>query len=438
MAAHGARYIGTMCLGLLFTACQTVPQPIEERPDSGSVETEDKVFGPIKSDEPSQTQEGSRAEPPEKDVIDEVSEEELSGQRPDDTDILPPTDSDFKISFSDYLPGWEEADLTDTLTAFSRNCSVWSGRKGEDALMESQSKFGRYSDWQLLCDVLPSGPNDADTAKAFFESYFLPDNLLTDDRLSGLLTGYYEPEIEARRALDEEYSEPIIEKPKDDDLRKQPRADVYRNHVDYNVLAYGRQVDVFFMQVQGSGRIRFADGTVKRAAYGGNNGYDYKSIGSVLIKRGEITREDASKQVIEDWMIEAGSTAARALMNENKRYIYFGLEEVGADEGPKGSLGIPLTAMASLAIDPKQRPYGIPIWLQTTLPQHSGDYEGEPQSLLVVAQDTGSAIKGEARGDLFFGSGQQAGELAGVMKHDVTMTHLLPRHLVLAELGVQK
>ena len=428
--------MGAVGLALMLSACQTVSQPSGGIPAPVTGDAEERVFDQIENSEPSLTGEGSVDVSSAKDIKSEGAahlDESLNN-----ADLALLLDSDFKVSFSDYLPGWNEADLTDTLSAFSRNCSVWSGRKSEDALMESQPKFGLYRDWQILCDVMPSGPYDAKTAKAFFESYFLPENLLTNERSSGLLTGYYEPEIDVRATLDGEYSEPIIEQPEDDSLRKQARSDIYQNQVEYNVLAYGRQVDVFFMQVQGSGRIRFADGTVKRAAYGGNNGYKYKSIGSVLIKRGEMTREEASKQTIENWMTAAGSTAARALMNENKRYIYFGLEEVGVGEGPKGSLGVPLTAMASMAIDPKQRPYGIPIWLQTTLPQYSGDYEGEPQSLLVVAQDTGSAIKGEARGDLFFGSGQQAGELAGVMKHDVTMIHLLPRHLVLSELGVQK
>jgi len=202
-------------------------------------------------------------------------------------------------------------------------------------------------------------------------------------------------------------------------------------------LAYGRPIDVFFMQVQGSGRIRFADGRVKRAAYGGNNGRKYKSIGGVLIQKGELTREQASKQSIEDWMIKAGASAARNLMNENPRYIFFGLEDIQPGEGPNGSMRAPLTAMGSMAIDPKSWPYGVPVWLETTLPQYAGDYRGMPQSLLVITQDSGNAIKGSARGDLFFGSGNLAGELAGVMKHDVTMTHLLPRNLVAPQLGLR-
>ena len=343
----------------------------------------------------------------------------------------------FQIAFSDYLPGWESADLRPAITAFARNCPIWDARDPQAVLMTEKAEFGDYAAWQALCNVLPPAPYNDAAARWFFESYFLPSNLLTSDRLDGLLTGYYEPEIDVRARLDGEFSEPILAKPSGDKLRQQTRANIYRNQVDYKVLAYGRPIDVFFMQVQGSGRIRFANGAVQRAAYGGNNGYKYKSIGGVLIRRGELTREQASKQSIEDWMTRAGTTAARNLMNENPRYIYFGLEDIAPGEGPNGSMRAPLTAMGSMAIDPKSRPYGVPVWLETTLPQFSGDYRGQRQSLLVIAQDSGNAIKGAARGDLFFGSGDAAGELAGVMKHDVTMTHLLPRSLVTPQLGLR-
>ncbi len=343
--------------------------------------------------------------------------------------------SNFQVTFSDYLLGWNAADLRPALMAFARNCPLWEKQAPDRLLKTSKPEFGRYGFWQDMCGVLPPSPFDKDKARWFFETHFLPMNLLTAARLDGLLTGYYEPEIEVRARLNGEFSEPILAKPQEDKLKNKTRADIYRNQVDYAALAYGRPLDVFFMQVQGSGRIRFKDGRVKRAAYGGNNGRKYKSIGGVLIRRGELTREQASKQSIEEWMTASGSTAARSLMNENPRYIYFSLEDIEQGEGPKGSLGAPLTAMGSMAIDPKSRPYGVPIWLQTTLPQFAGDYNGRPENLLVIAQDSGNAIKGQGRGDLFFGSGALAGELAGVMKHDVTMIHLLPRRLVMAQMG---
>ncbi|MEP6342727.1 MAG: MltA domain-containing protein [Maricaulaceae bacterium] len=430
MAGLRPQYLGAVCLGFLLSACQTTPQPTEGRSrpivvqteDGLTENTEDRVFAP-------QTETPDRSEP---------IYEERDRIVFDRSTIESSPDTNFEVTFSDYLPGWDDADFRATLISFSRNCSVWDKRDSDKVLMKTMPEFGQYKDWQILCAVMPSVPNDAETAKEFFESYFLPANLLSNDKLEGLLTGYYEPEIEVRSRIDGEFSEPILQRPEDDDLKNMSRADIYKNQIDYKVLAYGRPIDVFFMQVQGSGRLRFKDGEIQRAAYGGHNGHKYKSIGSVLIRRREMTRDEASKQSIENWMANAGSIASRELMEENERYIYFGLEEVDSDEGPKGSFTVPLTSMASMAIDPKARPYGVPVWLQTTLPQHSGDFVGSPQSLLVIAQDSGTAIKGKARGDLFFGSGDEAGELAGVMKHDVTMTHLLPRHLVLAELGVQK
>ena len=339
------------------------------------------------------------------------------------------------IAFADYLPGWDQTDLTPALTAFARNCPIWEKKEAGSDLMTGRPEFGQYQDWQSVCTTLPSAPYDAEFARWTFETYFLPAGLLDTEKEQGLLTGYYEPEIDVRMQPDAIFSEPILANPENDTLQNKPRDVVIKNQSQYSAHAYGRPIDVFFMQVQGSGRMRFEDGSVMRAAYGGHNSHKYKSIGGVLIARGEMTREQASKQSIEAWMNNAGPTKARALMNENPRYIYFTLETIDPTEGPKGSMRVPLTAMGSMAIDPKSRPYGVPVWLETTLPQFSGDYIGSPQSLLVIAQDSGSAIKGEARGDLFFGSGDVAGELAGVMKHDVTMRHLLPRALVLRQLN---
>jgi len=177
--------------------------------------------------------------------------------------------------------------------------------------------------------------------------------------------------------------------------------------------------------------LRFKDGKTLRAAYAGNNGKAYKSIGKVLVDRGELTLQTASKQAIEDWMARNGRKAARALMNENPRYIFFAEQVIEGSEGPRGAMRVPLIAMSSIAVDPRYHPYGMPIWLQTTLPQKAGDFRGKPQSILVMAQDTGSAIRGPLRGDLFFGSGEAAGARAGVMKHRAIWTVFLPKKLAL-------
>jgi len=151
------------------------------------------------------------------------------------------------------------------------------------------------------------------------------------------------------------------------------------------LIAYGRPIDVFFLQIQGSGRLKYKNGRILRAAYAANNGQPYRSIGGVLIRRGELTREQAMR--------------------------------------------VPLTAMGAIAVDPRYHPYGSLFWLETTLPTRPGDYRGKGTGLLVAAQDTGSAIKGPLRADLFFGSGDKAGDLAGVQKHPVRWTLLLPKHV---------
>jgi membrane-bound lytic murein transglycosylase A len=183
---------------------------------------------------------------------------------------------------------------------------------------------------------------------------------------------------------------------------------------------------VFFLQIQGSGRLRYSNGRVLRAAYAANNGRPYQSIGAVLIRRGELTRDTASKQSIADWMQRSGPAATRALMNENRRYIYFTEQSIQPNEGPQGAMRVPLTAMGAIAVDPRYHPYGTLMWLETKLPKRAGDYKGERTGLLVTAQDTGSAIKGPLRADLFFGSGDDAGARAGVQKHRVKWTIFLP------------
>jgi len=164
------------------------------------------------------------------------------------------------------------------------------------------------------------------------------------------------------------------------------------------------------MQIQGSGVLHFNDGEKLRAAYAANNGYSYTSIGRVLIDRGELTKDQASKKDIENWMIAAGPAKSRELMNENKRYIFFAPETILPGEGPKGAMRVPLTAMGSVAVDPRYHAYGTPLW---------------------VAQDTGKAIRGKLRGDLYFGSGFEAGDRAGVMKHPANWTVLLPFNIAL-------
>jgi membrane-bound lytic murein transglycosylase A len=287
-------------------------------------------------------------------------------------------------------------------------------------MISNNLAYGAVRDWRPVCDAAQR----ASHARPFFESLFVPVSFSTE---TGLLTGYYETEIDVRSQPDDVYSEPILRRPDDASTRRLTRAELSARSAP--VIAYGKPVDVFFLHVQGSGRLHFPDGRSLRVGYAANNGHKYKSIGRVLIERGELTRAQSGKASIENWMAEAGADAARDLMNENPRYIFFQEQAIAPDEGPIGAMQVPLTAMGSVAIDPKYNPYGIPVWLDTRLPRTPRDHHGVRTGRLVITQDTGSAIRGPQRGDLFFGAGKDAGALAGVMKHPALWTILLPRAL---------
>jgi len=319
------------------------------------------------------------------------------------------------------LAGWSDADHAPALAAFQRSCETLLTKPRQRPLHSQRPALGTHGDWATVCRAAELATNPT----PFFESLFVPVRVSRD---SGLLTGYYEPVVEVRAVADAVFSEPILTVPSSDAVRTLPRSEINADSAD--VIAYGRPIEVFFLHVQGSGRLQFDDGRTIRAGYAGNNGKAYRSIGRVLIDRGELTRNQSAKRNIEAWMGDAGPEASRDLMNENPRYIFFSEQDIPDGEGPKGAMQVPLTAMGSIAVDPAHNPYGIPVWLNTRLPQQARDFQGDETGLLVVTQDTGSAIKGPLRGDLFFGAGDEAGALAGVMKHPVSWTVLVPRTLV--------
>lgn len=330
-------------------------------------------------------------------------------------------------SIFDSLKNWASADMRPSLAAFKRQCELWMTRDPLQELQKGHPQYGRIIDWYSACDLARAAGDSMSEARAFFENAFMPVYFQGSE--SGLLTAYYQPEISVSSYPTKEFREPILAVPSDPKTQSLPRENI--SAASAQVIAFGRPIDVFFMQIQGSGVLAFPDGTKRRASYAANNGYRYVSIGKVLIDRGELTRDTASKDSIEAWMKAAGPVKARALMNENPRYIFFKDEVIIPGEGPKGAGRLPLTAMGSLAIDPKYYPYGLPVWLETKLPQQAGDYRGIETGLLVVAQDTGNAIRGASRGDIYFGSGQDAGARAGVMKHPGRWTLMLPVSLAL-------
>jgi peptidoglycan lytic transglycosylase A len=366
---------------------------------------------------------------------------------PDQTPVMPTAILDFKD-----LPGWKEGDQRAALGAFRRSCARFakSWAKNED----------EAKGWKLACDAAGNVKPDVEAARAFFETNFVPEEIAPPEAGEGLLTAYYEPELEVRAAPAPGYDEPIFSRPEDlvtvdpkkfaatgfggrklmgrvDEGALVPyytRGEIKK--IGGKAVAWGSAADVFFLQVQGSGRLHFKDGRTLRAAFAGHNGHAYTSIGRILIKEGELDPGSASKGAIEKWMAAAGPKKTSALMNRNHRYVFFKAKPVlDTALGPIGTQGAPLTAGASLAVDPGLYSMGTPIWVDTRLPQNGRDWKGQEARFLAIAQDTGGAINGPMRGDLFLGSGAKAGRLAGIVKHPAHWWILVPRSIASEAIG---
>ncbi|MEM1151920.1 MAG: MltA domain-containing protein, partial [Pseudomonadota bacterium] len=249
-------------------------------------------------------------------------------------------------------------------------------------------------------------------------------------------TGYFEPMIEARRIPEPGFSAPVPGPPSD--IIQTPSGPVQslpngqtrpyppRAEIDPEfdrILGYAHPADVFFLQIQGSGRLQFSDGTTVRAAYFAHNGQPFRSTANWLLERGKISRGEASMQGIRAWMDRVSVAEAREAMNANPRYVFFqALPEGDASLGPKGAASIPLTPLGSMAVDRDFHALGVPYLVETKAPGLGGTWRG-----LLVSQDTGGAIIGPVRGDIYFGTGDDAGSRAGTMNAPGRIWALLPR-----------
>lgn len=338
------------------------------------------------------------------------------------------------------LPGWATDDPAQALPALLKSCRSLVQRM-EDGIA------GTASDWQPICrDAAAISPGDSAAARQFFESHFTPWRATDGVQSEGLFTGYYEIALHGSRRPDHRYSVPLYHRPADlisvdlgtfrPALKGQriagrvagahlvpydDRAAIDAGSLDRRGLAFlwvDDAVDAFFLAVQGSGRVTLPDGAVVRVGYDDSNGRPYVSIGHVLAETG-VPVEEISLSYLRQW-IKDRPVAGRALMDRNPSYVFF-KEMTG--EGPMGSEGVALTPGRSLAVDPAFIPYGIPIWLDTSDPIETG---GRLRRLL-IAQDSGGAIKGPVRGDIFFGFGAAAERHAGVMRGRGGWWLLLPR-----------
>ena len=339
-----------------------------------------------------------------------------------------------KSSFA-AMPGWDRDALREAWPAFLTSCQT----------------LIRRNEWKNACTAARQvNANDEGAIRAFFESGFTPYKVFNPDGSdTGLVTGYYEPLLRGSRKRGGAFQTPLYRAP--EDLLTIDLASLYpelknmrlRGRVVGNkVVPYSSRaellqsgalagkelvwvddpVEAFFLQVQGSGRVQLTDTQeTVRLAYADQNGYPYKSIGRYLVDKGEMTLSQASAQGIKAWVI-ANPSRQNELLNFNPSYIFFKEEKItDPSKGPKGAMGLPLTGQRSIAVDPQHIPLGAPVFLATTQPNSDAVLQR-----LVLAQDTGGAIRGAVRADFFWGFGNEAGEKAGGMKQRGMMWVLLP------------
>lgn len=331
------------------------------------------------------------------------------------------------------LDAWQRAETAQGLEALRRSCDDVAVREPDEWLSASAVWAGRVSDWQPACAAMENAA-DVESARLIIETLFLPVEVLSEDGASRF-TGYFEPTFEARTRPEPPFTAPVPGPPPDmvelsgDVMQRQAdgRLRPYppRAEITPIPIAYAHPADVFFLQIQGSGRLEFRDGRSFRAVYHANNGHPFRSTANWLIAQGEISRGEASMQGIRAWMDRVSPEERRAAMNANPRYVFFERRPIGDPSlGPEGAAGLPLVPLGSMAVDHRLHAYGVPYIVSTTAPGLGGDWSG-----LLVSQDTGGAIQGAARGDIYFGTGPEAGAQAGTMNAPGRMWVLLPRAL---------
>lgn len=344
------------------------------------------------------------------------------------------------------LPDWTTGDPRPALAAFRRSCATLANG-------QASRKVGEYggmvADWQRPCAAATIIYPSAADARGFFKRWFNPFAVTAGAVKDGLFTGYYEPELHGSRTKHGRYQTPVYGLPADllsIDLSQFPSAlstqriagridgtklvpYATRAEIDAKglppapVLFYGDDpVAVFFLHIQGSGRVAFDDGKVMRVAYAGQNGWPYTAIGKTLIAEGAVPHEKMSMQAIRDWL-RANPKKGRAIMESDASFVFFRELPIGDPAlGAPGAEGPSLTPGASIAVDIKVHPLGAPFFVATKMPDSKTDLHR-----LFIAQDTGGAIRGPVRADIFFGFGPMAELNAGGMKQDGQLYVLLPK-----------
>lgn len=350
-------------------------------------------------------------------------------QGPDQFGLIP-------AQFND-LPGWRTDGAAAVLPALNRTCDRVL-KQPTDKSIGQNGMGGTVADWYSPCSAARRvGANDHEAARVLFEEWFVPFLAVNNGSADGLFTGYFEPELAGSRTKKGRFTVPILGKPRDLVTRKGADGTTesgriiggtftpYPSRAEIEAGAIAAQttplawvedpVDAHILHIQGSGRIRLEDGSVLRLGVAATNGHKFVGISKILRDRGLI--EDTSMPGVRAWL-KANPARAKALMAENPRYVFY--TPISGD-GPVGSEGVALTAGRSIAVDPRYVALGLPLFLDTVEPS------GQPLRRLVMAQDTGAAIKGPIRGDFFWGTGEEAFDKAGRMKSPGRYWILLPQ-----------
>lgn len=338
------------------------------------------------------------------------------------------------------LPNWSRTDISAGYKAFLHSCDAFDKKKSSSYLSHVAPWAGRVRDWRAVCNDLKRLAKEIDV-KIAFEVLFEPiDMTKTSDGWSKF-TGYYEPIVEVRKKRRGKFRFAVPGPPGDivkkdgkiyQKRKKKKKLRLYperKNIKPKNVLAYARVEDFYFLQIQGSGRLKFKNGKMVRAVYHQYNGHPYVSMGKWLLDSGKLDANKGSMQGVKEWMRNASRKEVRRAMNMNPRYVFFKKQPIGDENlGPKGAQRVPLTPLGSMAVDLDVYPLGVPMYIDTKV----AAFGGGQWTALLIAQDTGGAINGQVRGDIFFGTGDEAGEMAGTMNSRGRKWVLVPRNVALA------
>jgi membrane-bound lytic murein transglycosylase A len=355
------------------------------------------------------------------------------------------------VAWSD-IAGWNEDDHLAAYGAFRTSCKPIAAQTG--APQDSKALGTSLRDPCRIAKGLDLA--DSAAAKTFFEQNFLPLRISRLGEGEGFVTGYYEPVIEGSREQNEVYNVPVYRRPSNLFVRGTTqnsaglpnKGQVFRKIGRRKLVPYydraeiedgaieGRgleicwlrnQTDLLFTQIQGSARVNLDDGTTLRINYDAHNGYPYTPVGRILIDRGIIPKEQMSMQKIREWM-DQNPNDADELRRQNRSYIFFREVQLSDKDEAVGAQGVPLTPGRSIAVDKSLHVYGTPFFIEGQLPIES-EVSKTPFRRLMIAQDTGSAIVGPARADLYFGAGSDAGKIAGRLKNTMRFVMLVPKSL---------